>query len=102
MVFLATSIAAAIWSLAGNFRGSFIAAGFALQVATSSLLSLAIHMWGVVKSFSLSNGTLEYTRLGRGTRRVALAEIACVWHSDSEHGEAGLWPYHICNAAIRC
>ena len=91
IVFLAASIAAAIWSLAGNFRGSFIAAGFALLVATSSLLSLAIHMLGIVTSFSLRNGTLEYTRLGRGTRRVALAEIASVLHSNSELGEAGIW-----------
>ncbi|MCA9128609.1 MAG: hypothetical protein KDB22_16090, partial [Planctomycetales bacterium] len=91
MVLLATSIVAAIWSLAGNFRGSFIAAGFALLVATSSLLSLAIHMLGVVTSFRMSNGTLEFTRLGRGLRRVALAEIVGVLHSDSMPGEVGFW-----------
>jgi hypothetical protein len=91
ILFSIGSVVFAIWSLANGFRGSFIASGFALLVTSSSLLSLASHTLGVVTRFRLSNGILEFTRFGQGTRRVKLEEIASVLHSDSEPGEAGIW-----------
>ena len=54
ILLLTGSFLFAIWSLTGNFRGRFVAAGFSLLVATSSLLSLAIHMLGIVTRFRLT------------------------------------------------